>query len=477
MIQFSASAAVNSPAKAGLSAAGTSPEATESAAVEGFAALLALLGDDGLAGAGGIALPPPETADLSEVGPEVGKVGKQTGKTVPDGGDDAGPGGPATGLGVEDIGGDGSTPASPQPVTVTPLPDPASIGFAIPVAPIAATVPSPVQGTVPAQAGPPPAPPSRTVAIVAGVPLASPASEQIRLAPVTIVAAPISAAAGLPLQPLAADGAPTVQPGANSISASAVNAAPSRVEPTEAKMREHSARFAPPSLGEAPLGKPTLDEPSLRESAPRTRASAILAAAPSEPAEIAFRPGGGDALAGTALAVPSQMSLAAPPTLVVGRPNASPQQPQDFDTLVGRLSEAREAAMPHIVRTAMHHGQFGQVSLEFRHEDGGLAVTMASSAPGFNGSVQAAVAANLAGDQPRDSGQTSTPHQSSHAGLSSNGGAGNGGAGTEQRQQADTRGGAERQASDHSPFRQKQATGNRTSDPAAGDDGRGDIYA
>jgi hypothetical protein len=469
MIQFSASAAVNSPAKAGLSAAGTSPEATESAAVEGFAALLALLGDDGLAGAGSIALPPPETADLSEVGLEVGKVGKQTGKTVPDGGDSAGPGGPATGLGVEDIGGDGSTPASPQPVTVTPLPDPASIGFAIPVAPIAATVPSPVirqeQGTVPAQAGPRPAPPSRTVAVVAGVPLAS-------LAPVTIVAAPLSAATGLPVQPLAAEATPTVQPGAHTITALAVNTAPAPVEPTEATLREQSARFAPPSLDE-----PAPGEPSSRELAPRPRASAVLATAPSEPAEIAFRPGGGDVLAGTALAVPSQMSLAAPPTPAVGQPNASPQQPQDFDTLVGRLSEAREAAMPHIVRTAMHHGQFGQVSLEFRHEDGGLAVTMASSAPGFNGSVQAAVAANLANDQPRDSGQPSTPHQSAHAGLSSNSGAGSGGTGTEQRQQADTRGGAERQASDHSPFRQKQATGNRTSDPAAGDDGRGDIYA
>lgn len=466
MIQFSASAAVNSPAKAGLSAAGTSPEAAESPAVEGFAALLALLGGDGLAGAGGIVFPQPGTVDLPEDGQGVGKVGKQTGKTVPDGGDDAGPGGPATGLDVESPvegrGGDGAMPASPQPVTVTLPPDPVSISFAIPVAPIAATVPGPVirqeQGTAPAQAGRPPAPPSRTVAVVAGVPLAS-------LAPVTIVAAPLSAATGLPVQPLAAEAAPTVQPGAHTITALAVNTAPAPVEPTEATLREHSARFAPPSLDEAAPGGP-----SALELATRTRASAIPAAALSE---IAFRPGG-DALAVTALPVPPQMSLAAPPTPtpVVGQPNASPQQPQDFDTLVGRLSEAREAAMPHIVRTAMHHGQFGQVSLEFRHEDGGLAVTMASSAPGFNGSVQAAVAANLAGDQPRDSGQPSTPHQSAHAGLSSNSGAG-----TEQRQQADTRGGAERQASDHSPFRQKQATGNRTSDPAAGDDGRGDIYA
>lgn len=473
MIQFSAPAAASSPAKAGLSAAGTSPEATESAAVEGFAALLELLGEDGLAGARGIALPQPETADFSEDG----KIGKQTGKTLPDEGNEAGPGGPATGLDVESVkeipvegrGGDGSMPASPQPVTVTVTlpPDPASIGFAIPIAPIAATLPGPVirqeQGTVPAQAGRPPASPSRivdqAVAVVAGVPLAS-------LAPVTIVAAPMSATAGPPVQPLAAEAAPTVQPGAPTITALSVNTASAPVEPTEATLREHSARFAPPSLDE-----PAPGEPSPRELALRPRTSAVLATAPSQPAEIAFRLGG-DALAVTALPVPPQMSLAAPPTPAEGQSNASSQQPQDFDTLVGRLSEAREAAMPHIVRTAMHHGQFGQVSLEFRHEDGGLAVTMASSTPGFNGSVQAAVAANLAGDQPRDSGQPSTPHQSSHAGLSSNSGAG-----TEQRQQADTRGGAERQASDHSPFRQKQATGNRTSDPAAGDDGRGDIYA
>jgi len=113
--------------------------------------------------------------------------------------------------------------------------------------------------------------------------------------------------------------------------------------------------------------------------------------------------------------------------------NAPAEMPRDFAALVGRLSQAREEASPHLVRTALHHGQFGPVSLEFRHEERGLAVTMAAAAPGFGGSVQTAVAATLAnasenGDSPREGGHQASAHQQTPPGNFG------GSAGTDQRQ-------------------------------------------
>ncbi|KPH64459.1 hypothetical protein ADT71_11295 [Novosphingobium sp. ST904] len=78
--------------------------------------------------------------------------------------------------------------------------------------------------------------------------------------------------------------------------------------------------------------------------------------------------------------------------------------PQDFAALVGRLAQAREAADPQRVRAALSHAQFGAVSLEFRHEDRGLSVTMASTSAGFTGSVQAA------SRQPLQAGRPATRH-------------------------------------------------------------------
>ncbi|HUD28339.1 MAG TPA: hypothetical protein VMQ93_05655 [Novosphingobium sp.] len=93
-----------------------------------------------------------------------------------------------------------------------------------------------------------------------------------------------------------------------------------------------------------------------------------------------------------------------------GAVSAAPTEtPQDFDTLVSRLAEAREAATPHVVRTAMAHGEFGRISMQLDHSDGGLSVTMASRDPEFTSAVQAAAAA-MAGnaspgsDQPRQDG-------------------------------------------------------------------------
>lgn len=64
----------------------------------------------------------------------------------------------------------------------------------------------------------------------------------------------------------------------------------------------------------------------------------------------------------------------------------------DFATLVDRLVEARDAAMPQAVRAAVHHADFGQISLNFQADDARLSVSMSSADPDFAPAVQAAAA-------------------------------------------------------------------------------------
>lgn len=99
-------------------------------------------------------------------------------------------------------------------------------------------------------------------------------------------------------------------------------------------------------------------------------------------------------------------AVATPPEAPAATATVATETPQDFETLVSRLAEAREAAAPHVVRTSLAHGEFGRVTMQIGQQDGGLSVTLASPDPEFAGAVQAA-AASLAGqsatggEQPR----------------------------------------------------------------------------
>lgn len=143
-------------------------------------------------------------------------------------------------------------------------------------------------------------------------------------------------------------------------------------------------------------------------------------------------------------------------------PPARSETPQDFDTLVSRLAEARDAATPHVVRTAMAHGEFGRVSLQIDHSEGGLAVTLASRDPEFAGAVQVAAAAmasnaSTAGDQPRQDGaggQQSQNQSQNQAHPGQQGTAGSAGQGQQPR--ADTSGQAPRRESGGFPRQQDQ---------------------
>lgn len=92
-------------------------------------------------------------------------------------------------------------------------------------------------------------------------------------------------------------------------------------------------------------------------------------------------------------------------TASAAAPASAPQPPQpaphDFAALVERLVEARDTAMPHIVRTAIGHGEFGKVTLSFQPVDGGMAVRLASPDPAFAPAVQAAIATNTDSDAAR----------------------------------------------------------------------------
>lgn len=153
------------------------------------------------------------------------------------------------------------------------------------------------------------------------------------------------------------------QPVTETVAARAASAAPAAMPtPTSADTRSETAqtRVAPPV---AELAAPDLARPA--------------AAAELQPI-LAFRD-----------AQPLTAAAGAPVTVP-----ATSVQPQghDFATLVDRLVEARDAAMPQAVKAAIHHADFGQVSLNFQTDDNRLTVSMTSADPGFAPAVQAAAA-------------------------------------------------------------------------------------
>jgi len=275
-----------------------------------------------------------------------------------------------------------------------------------------------------------------------------PQANGVQLEPIELVAADgghaasreTAAAPSVPIQPRPADPAPiaSVRTAALDTPAPAVTPAaalPMRqsveaasvVQAQAALQRPEVAAAAPSADGAVQAGA---EQPRTHASAKPARAEPVEAEGHSAPAaEIEAAP------ARTVLAMPQPgMADAAPVTPGTPSPDGalapSPtgETPQDFATLVSRLAEAREAASPNVVRTALSHAEFGRVSMQIGHEDGGLSVTLASRDPEFNGAVQAAAAAaanSAAGnnDQARPESQSqqqqgSQPQTSANANAS-----------------------------------------------------------
>lgn len=82
-------------------------------------------------------------------------------------------------------------------------------------------------------------------------------------------------------------------------------------------------------------------------------------------------------------------------------------RPLDFAALVDRLSAAREAVTPQTVSVALAHADFGTVRIQFRPEEGGLAVALANADPDFARAV-AAVPVIQPPAPPADAGSAQT---------------------------------------------------------------------
>jgi hypothetical protein len=89
-------------------------------------------------------------------------------------------------------------------------------------------------------------------------------------------------------------------------------------------------------------------------------------------------------------------ALASSQAMVATLPQADPRTP-DFTALIDRLVEARQASQAtsqsHTVNAAVNHAEFGQVSLQFRHDAEGLSVLMASTDPAMAPDLARAVLA------------------------------------------------------------------------------------
>lgn len=191
-----------------------------------------------------------------------------------------------------------------------------------------------------------------------------------------------------------------------------------------------------PRTGRRDTGLETASTPSATDAKPAVRMPAETAStAPASPLPLIAEPA---QIRSTGIAAPGIVTSAAATAQAA-------ESPQDFATLVDRLNEAREAAGPQLVRTAVTHAQFGRISLQFRHEDNGLAVTMANSDPSFTSAVHAAANASLAGnangngdDAGRQQQQQSQNQASSQqqAASASGAGAGTGNGSSQQHQQA-----------------------------------------
>ncbi len=112
----------------------------------------------------------------------------------------------------------------------------------------------------------------------------------------------------------------------------------------------------------------------------RSEGNASLPLASAQPSASMAQP--------QALAVTPAPILQGAPVALDGPAQAVPGA--QVAALVDAVARAREGATPGAVAATLAHGTFGRVSLEFRQNDDGLSVTMASSDPGFAPAVLAA---------------------------------------------------------------------------------------
>lgn len=278
---------------------------------------------------------------------------------------------------------------------------------------------APITGTTPVSPG-----------ITATIPgtVSAPASAPANTA--TVLAAPGPAAvAAVALAAPTAEQAPSQstspaamsQPAA-STAANAGPAAPIRTGDLQLQVSKAPALAQAITAEEQPARAKTATRvglDSLLQASSESAAKLVSAPAAAAPAPIFAQP----ASPLTAVAAPSAPAPAlATPT------------PQNIETLVERLVQARETALPHSARLTVTNPDFGNVALRFDAGAAGLSVLMTNADPDFAATARMALAdrpiaapdastrsdlGQNRGDQPGQSGQQQTGQ--SQSGSSGNG--------------------------------------------------------
>lgn len=129
----------------------------------------------------------------------------------------------------------------------------------------------------------------------------------------------------------------------------------------------------------------------------------------SAPAPVA--PVADAALAAASAGAPAAQPVEAGREAAQASVRPAPQR-VDVATLVDTIARARDdAASLAPVAVALTHAEFGKVSLRFRNEDDGLAVSMSSADPGFAPAVAAAGQAAATADMRQQQQQGTSPQQ------------------------------------------------------------------
>lgn len=333
----------------------------------------------------------------------------------------------------------------------------------------------------------------------------TPAAEQTVAAPLALlatltppVAAPLSAAAGIPAKTADANPAlpasapaPSAQPfatAAATLQVSPDSAAQSSAQPMAAQPRDgrpgvilqvasqplaQGATFVAAMNPQQPVPQPTQAQaPVVPVAAPLVPAPATAAVvAELAPAETRPRqPGKVPGHAATSvMAITTANPLQAPLLADAATPfplmpvNAAQQAPatagQDLAAIVDRLSAAREALAPATAALSIDHAEFGALSLKFDQQaDGALTVQLAAATPEAHRAISAAMGAEggqflSAEGQPQPQMQTPQQQQQAAAQPSTSSGTSSGSGTFAER---DARSGQQPQRQDSSP-RQQQA--------------------
>lgn len=290
------------------------------------------------------------------------------------------------------------------------------------------------------------------------------------LAPVsaTLVAptAPWGPAALSLAQPVRPEPAPAVASAAQPLPQPAAEAVV-HAAPQAAFLRD----LAPPAIAPQPSLAAAAAQPQAQPQAHESTPVRLEVAWPIQAARRAksAEPGADFARRPVLLDLPmSEPAAALPPAsasaVQLGAALAAPApvaslRPHDFTALVDRLVAAREAAQPQRALLTVAHAEFGPVELRFRHEERGLAVSLASADPDFARVAAAAAPPNL----PFSTAQFGSA-DSSQPGARGDAGSALGGSATNQSrgQQSERRGEAAPQ-SNHPPHSAATGTAARRS--------------